>query len=234
MAVEQAKTLIECRERLKEKLDGSFVRKDDPDPRKRFAPRGATREIFELDRLEHFLRLLYTDTAGLSHFVTPTDLKSIAEKIRGSEGSSSCYNNVLAILVYSQCKDQTLIEFVECLRHEEASKPTPDCDLPLTQHMACEAFGTDDGLKFWQDQFLFCPVVLKESDEVTYVDHKQACPRPFPEEPKKIGQGAYAIVYMVKIEKGHLVNDQGFNDVGMSLSDDSSVSNVAYSGMHTQ
>ena len=234
MAVDGAKTLLECRQRLKEKLDTCFARNDDQDPRKRFARRGVTREIFEQDRLEHFLQLLYQDSADVSHPLVPANRKSIAAKIRGSADSPRCYNDVLAILFYSQCNDQTLMGFVEGLLRQIPPWPTSDCDLPLARSTASDAFGTDDGLKFWEHQFLFCPVVLKERDEVRYVDHKQSCPRPFLEEPEYIGKGAYAIVYKVKIEKGHLTNDQGVNDVSTSSSNGVSVSKRPYSGMNTQ
>lgn len=143
-------------------------------------------------------------------------------------------NNVLAILLYSQCTDQTLRVFVGSLLHERSSKPAFDCDLPLTKPTACEAFGKADRHNFWEHQFLFGPVVLKEQDGVRYVDDKQSCPGPFLEEPGKIGQGAYAIVYKVRIEKGHLTNNQGVNEVGPSPPDDRLIPTVWYGGMSMQ
>ena len=118
--------------------------------------------------------------------------------------------------------------------HERYSKPAFDCDLPLTKPAAFEASGKDDGHNLWEHQFLFCPVVLKERDEVRYVDHKQSCPRPFLEEPEKTGQGAYAIVYKVRIEKGRLTNDQGVNEVVQAPRNDRLIPNVWYSGMNIQ
>ncbi len=232
MAVEGAKTLDECRRRLKEKLDGCFARNDDP--QKLFARRGVTREIFEQDRLCRLLLLLCHDSTDESHRVVSANLESIAKRIRGSEDSPHCCNNVLAILLYSECKDRSLRNLIEGLTDERSSNSTFDRDLPLTKSKACEAFGDEDGHKFWMHQYLFCPVILKERDEARYVDHKQSCPRPFLEEPEKIGRGAYAIVYRVKIEKGHLINDQGANDVGSSTSDQSSISNTDHSGTNTQ
>lgn len=222
MAVEGAKTLRECRQLLKEKLDNCFARNDDSDPRNRFARRGVTREIFEQDRLEHFLRLLSKDRADVLHSMVPANLKSIAAKIRGDKDSPRCYNNVLAILFYSECKEESLVKFVECLLGGIPSEPISDYDLPLAESTACKAFGDDDGLKFWKHQYPFCPVILKEQDEVKYV---ASCPRPFLEKPKEIGRGAYAIVYRVTIEKGHLVNDQGVNDVNTTSPDVVSISN---------
>ena len=59
-------------------------------------------------------------------------------------------------------------------------------------------------------------------------------PCPFLEEPEKIGQGAYAIVYKVRIEKGHLTNHKGVNEVGPSPHDGRLIPNVWYSGMGMQ
>ncbi len=209
MAIEEAETLLECRQGLKERLDGCFARKDDPNPQKRFARRGVTREIFEEKRLERLIWLLYHNSPDRSHREVPADyLKSIAKKIRGSEASPHCSNNALAILLYSECKNKSIMDFIDCLLlTERRSNPIFDSDLPLTKVAACEAFGSDDGHKFWEHQPLFCPVILEERNEVRYVDHRQSCPRPFLEDPKEIGRGAYAIVYRVKVEKGHLISD---------------------------
>ena len=236
MAVEGAKTLDECRQRLKEKLDHCFVRNDDDEPTKRFARRGVTREIFEQDRLDHLILLLYQDSTNTSHREASDSRESITKKIRGSQGSRSppCCN-FLAILIYSECKDQTLMRFIEHLPDGSSSSPTfDDSTLPLKSSEACDAFGEVDGHKFWIQQYLFCPVVLKERDEAIYVDHKKACPRPFVEEPKEIGQGAYAIVYRVVIEKGHLINNQGANEVGSCPNPSGSTSNTDYSGINTR
>ena len=232
MAVEAAKTLLECRQRLKEKLDSCFARKDDPNPQKRFAPRGVTRAIFEQERLERFLQLLYQDSNDVFNRRIPASLESIAKKIRGSEDSSPCSNNFLAILLYSQCTNQSLMDFIQYLLQETPSKPILDSDLPLTKSTACEAF--DDGHSFWEHQFLFCPVILTEQEEVRYVGHMQSCPRPFLEEPKKIGSGAFSVVYKVKIEKGHLINDQGVNNVAPSPSNSGSISNTNHRAIITQ
>ena len=180
------------------------------------------------------LRLLCHDSTDEFHRVVSANLKSIPKSMRGSEDSPHCCNNVLAILLYSECKDQSLRGFIESLLDGKSSKAIFDGDLPLRKSKACEAFGDDDGHKFWEHQYLFCPVILRERDEARYVDHKQSCPRPFLEEPRKIGRGAYASVYQVKIEKGHLINDQGANDVGLSISDQSSISNTNHSGTNTQ
>ena len=228
MAVEEAKTLDECCRRLREKLVGCFERNDDIDPpQNRFAPRGKTLEIFEQDRLEHLLLLLLY--SGSTDSYSP--LEYIAKKIRGSEDSRRCCN-FLAVLIYSNCKRQNLIDFVECLLNEEPRRPCFDADLPLTKHAASEKFG-EDVPTFWEHQYLFCPVILKGEEENMYKDHKQSCPRPFVKEPEKIGQGAYAIVYKVVIAKGHLTKEGASNDVSPPLSYDGLVPEIYYSSMNT-
>ena len=214
-------TVAGYRQHLKEKLDSCFTRKDDKEPGKRFARRGVTREIFEKERLFKLLQLLIHDRKA-------ADPNFVVDKIRGSVGSP-CYNNVLAILLYSRCKDETLEEFVDYLLSETSSDPVSDSELPITLDAACKAFGKDDGSKFWEDQYLFSPIVLKEGDEVTYTGHRMSCPAPFVEERKFIGQGAYAIVYKVRIEKGHLMNEQGANDVSRFQSKNFVMFDIAYS-----
>ena len=231
MAIEEAETLLECRQGLKEKLDSCIARKDDPDPRKRFARRGITREIFEEKRLERLIWLLYDCNPDTSHREVPADPRSIAKKIRGSGASPPCSNNVLAILLYSECKNESIMDFIECLLlTNKRAKPIFDSDLPLPRAAICEAFGDDDGDKFWVHQCVFCPVILKVQNEVRYLDHRQSCPRPFVKEPEPIGRGAYAVVYRVEIEKGHLISDQWVNEVRPSPSNENWMSDTDNSG----
>ena len=219
MAIEEAETLSECRSGLKKKLDGCFSRRNDPDPKKRFARKGITREIFEKSRLEHLLKLLHCDTINVPSHDAGIDPIRVAECIRGAQDSSS-YCNVLATLLYSRCTDETLRKFSSDLVEREAQNSISDSKLPFTKEDACKAFGTNDGNSFWENQYFFSPVVLHENDESRYVGNKASCPLPILGEPEVIGQGAYAIVKKVKIEKGHLVNDHdrtANDDVGLAL-----------------
>ena len=222
MAVEEAKTLEECCRRLREKLDGCFERNNDKDSlQKRFAPRGKTLEVFDEDRLKHLLQLLSYNGSTDSQRV----VECITKKIRGS----CC--NFLAVLIYSDCKRQNLVDFVELLLSEESHRPYSDDDLPLTKDAASEHFG--DVHTFWEHQYLFCPVILKGQEENIYKGHRQSCPLPFVKEPEKIGQGAYAIVYKVVIAKGHLTNDEGSNDVSPFLYYNDLVPKTYYSSTNT-
>lgn len=228
MAVEEAKTLDECCRRLRKKLDDCFERNSDIDlPQDRFAPRDKTLEIFEQERLEHLLLLLYNCSTD-----SYRSMEYIAKKIRGSEESPRCCN-FLAVLIYSHCKSQNLMDFVQSLLNEDTHSPCFDDDLPLTRDAAYEKFG-EDVPTFWEHQYLFCPVILKGQEENIYRDHKKLCPRPLVKEPQKIGQGAYAIVYKVVIAKGHLTNDEGSNDVSPPLSYVGFVPKAYYSSTNTR
>ena len=90
---------------------------------------------------------------------------------------------------------------------EHQNRPIHDTDLPLTRLAALDKFGHDDGQSFWVQQYLFCPITLKEFDESVYVDHRSSCRLPFGQERIKVGKGNFATVYKVKIETGHIVNE---------------------------
>lgn len=211
-----ADALFQYRRDLKVRLDGCFARKDDP--KKRFAPIGVTREIFERGRLEHLFGLLFEGQNDLSGNHDLIDLPRLAETIRGSQDSRS-YCNVLATLLYSRCADQNLRDFARNILHEKPGILVSDDDLPLAQQAARDTFGTEDGPSFWVDQYSFCPVVLIEKDESRYLGDKASCPLPFLKEPVEIGLGAYGVVRKVIIEKGHLINrrEKFSNEVSLSL-----------------
>ena len=215
--MEKMATLSECRHFLKEKLDDCFIRREDPSPGKRFAPRGVTREIFDEGRLDSLFRRLLHSESTTEIRDDSVELPRIVQRIRGS-GDFRKYCDVLAILLYSRCMDESLRKFSSYILEIEPSHSISDDDLPVAQEDAIQAFGNDDGHQFWGEQYVFCPVVLKEGDESLYVDKRAPCPLPFVEEPKEIGKGAYAVVKKVIIEKGHLVNERekSENEVGLS------------------
>lgn len=204
MAADGHDTLHGYRTHLKEKLEHSFAGGHE-EPRKRFARNGIMREIFEPQRLVHLLRLLlYQNTGGIDPSGEDR-LNRIAERIRGT-GDGLVFCNILAGLLYARCESETLKNWAESLLHDKLRGLFSDSDLPLTESEAEKAFGSEDGLSFWEHQFLFCPVILEEGDESIYVDHRHSCPLPFLDKPKYLGKGAYATVYKVKIERGHLIN----------------------------
>lgn len=198
-------TLHGYRLHLKEKLDCCFTRGDGPDPGKRFARVGVTKQIFESQRLIHLFQLLLHTKPHQIGSEVETPPQVIADKIRGTKDSRK-FCNVLATLLYGRCDDETLLTWAESLLRKSSHEHASDDDLPLTEAEAQKAFGFENGLNFWEHQSLFCPVILEEGDESVYVDRRQLCPLPFTEEPKWKGQGSYATVYIVKIERGHLVN----------------------------
>ena len=195
---------------MKQRLDVCFARGDDPT--KRFAPNGTTREILDEGTLFRLLKLIIYSANDHNDAVDEAPLKSLVRKIRGLETTTSPgYCNVLATLLYIRCTDDCLKSWAQNLSHDTAPedqyRPICDTDLPLTSSVALDQFGRDDGQSFWEQQYLFCPIILKEFDESVYVDHKKSCRLPFGQERVKIGKGHFAIVYKVKIERGHIVNE---------------------------
>lgn len=218
MVVEEAESLSEYRQLLKDKLADCFTRKNDLNPNTtKFARRGITREIFEESTLEHLFGLLLQGGGFTAAPGDSVDLTRIAKNIRGTR-TSLTYCNVLATLLYSRCLDKSLQKFLSDILQIESHKPIADNDLPLTQEEACKAFGDQDGYQFWEDQYVFCPVVLKENDESIYVDNRAFCPMPFIEDPVEIGRGAYGVIRKVTIEDGYLVNERDKIVHGVSLS----------------
>ncbi len=211
MASNSNHSLAECRSYLKQRLDDCFTRKDDLDPSKRFARNGITKEILDKQTLFHLFKLvIYHGQDGVGATDEDT-LRSLAFQIRGSDTEKfPGYCNILATLLYARCTDACLNSWAQSLirssPHDSQQRPINDNHLPLTESVARDNFGYDDGHSFWEQQSLFCPIILKEFDESIYVDHNQSCRLPFVKERTKIGKGNFAIVYKVKIEKGHLVN----------------------------
>ena len=202
--------LAECRSNLKQRLDDCFTRRDDPT--KCFARNGIAREILDQQTLLHLLKLIVYPADNRFDDEDEKRLRSLAIEIRGPETESSPgYCNTLAILLYARCSDECLITWAKTLfRHVSdgtQQRPINDHDLPLTEQEILDSFGHRDVHSFWEQQFLFNPVTLKEFDESIYDGHKQFCRLPFGQERVKIGKGAYAVVYRVKIEKGHLINE---------------------------
>ena len=199
-------SLAECRAYLKQRLDCCFVRGDDL--KERFAPNGTTREILNQRTLSQLLKLIIYAANYQTDAANEDSLKCLVVKIRGLETTTSPgYCNVLATLLYIRCTDDCLNSWVQDLSHEDQDRPIRDIDLPLTKSAALEKFGHNDGQSFWEQQDLFCPIILKEFDESVYVDHKKSCRLPFGQDRIWIAKGSYANVYMVRIEAGHIVNE---------------------------
>ena len=211
MAPESQYSLAEYRKDLQQRLDDCFSRRDDPDPSKRFARNGVTKEILDGQVLFQILKLLIYQGDDGADATDDDYIRSLALEIRGSEtGTSPGYCNILGTLLYARCTNDCLKTWAKSLlppsSHCPHQKPADDNDLPLSKLAARSNFGHDDGHTFWEQQYLFCPITLKESDESVYVGLKQCCRLPFLEERTKIAKGSYAIVYKVNVASGHMVN----------------------------
>ncbi|KAL2037247.1 hypothetical protein N7G274_009936 [Stereocaulon virgatum] len=191
---------------MKEKIDTCFTRGDDPDPKKRFARRGITREIFDEHRVFKLFERLYFDDNAIVDESANKWLRLIAHKVRGDKLSES-FCNALATLIYMRCTEDSLKVYAHLLLHDKLPKSLADDGLhPLPEPRLIEIFGKDEGHNFWEQQCLFRPVILMINDEAVYEDGSS--PLPFVEEPDPIGSGSFANVNKVKIETGHLIMDE--------------------------
>ena len=198
-------TLAGYRNHLKEVLDGCFTRADDPDPRKRFARRGITRQILEEQRLIHLFGSLYSAGNDNLDSKSKDRVISIARKIRG-HGGSVAYCNALATLLYARCSDKSLRTLGEGVLHGKLPEALSDDGRPLLKDELLDIFGEDDGLAAWEHQSLFRPVLLMVYDENIY--EGEFSPLPFVKDPEPLGSGSFAEVDKVKIEQGHLIMDK--------------------------
>ena len=219
-------TLERYRNHLKERLDGCFTRANDPDPRKRFARMGVTREILEEQRLIHLFGLLYNTGKDNLDSESKDRVKSIVGEIRGDEVSLS-YCNALATLLYARCSDESLRTLGERLLDGKTTEALSDDGRPLPKDELVSIFGGNDGLAAWEHQSLFRPVVLMAGEENVYKG--ESSPLPFTEEPVKLDRGSYATVYKVKIAKGHLIMDQA---TGTAYNVRSSISRSVFKLIH--
>ena len=220
MAPVDHNSLAGYRTHLKELLDGCLTRANDPDPRKRFARRGITREKLEEQRLTNLFDFLYIAGSDKLDSKSQDRVRSIAKKIRGS-GESSAYCNILATLLHARCSDESLRTLGERVLAGRLPEALSDHGRGLPKDELCSIFGVDDGLALWEHQSLFRPVVLTGYDENVYDD--ESSPLPFVEAPVRIGRGTYATVYKVKIDEGHLIMDKA---TGSAYNESSSISRL--------
>ena len=140
---------------LKGKIDSCFTRSDHPDPRKRFARRGITREIFDEHRVFKLFERLYFDKDTIVDESANKRLRLIAEKVRGNETSES-FCNALATLIYMRCTEDSLKVYADRLLNDRLPKVLADDGLlPLPEPRLIEIFGKDEGHNFWEQQCLF-------------------------------------------------------------------------------
>lgn len=77
---------------------------------------------------------------------------------------------------------------------------TRDSALPLSKARARELFGVESGERFYRKQFIFCPVILKEGEEVECKE--PWCRLPF-QQVDDLSSGSSGVVTKVIVPKGH-------------------------------
>lgn len=200
---------------LLKQIENGFV----SGPVNKFMPAGKTRGIFEThqDRLKGYLREYYPDLNRVRKIV---------------EGTLRCpekqFPNILATLIHLNDYDakeafeglgNLLEDFISpqnavgnvvgTIRLDEG-KEYPR--LPLSREKAKRHFGDHIGERFFEEQYKFCPLVLRQEHSLHLDTHElQKCLFPILEE-SHIGQGAYGQVSKVRIPYGHLIVEKDGRD----------------------
>jgi hypothetical protein len=106
------------------------------------------------------------------------------------------YCKVLLVLIESGCTCEDLQRFKARALEDDGIR---DRHLPVQRARAIDQYGEDLGKSFHRNQFMFCPVILRDGEEKTYLgEMDQHCPLPF-ESREKLGGGSSGAVYKVKV-----------------------------------
>jgi hypothetical protein len=108
---------------------------------------------------------------------------------------------ILTILIYIGCDTSVLQDFRR-LFVSNSTLTTRDSDLPIQLSVAHALLGATLGYQFYNKQFIFCPVVLKEDEEIECIGEQQWCRLPFID-CEFLGSGSSGRVSKVTIPKGH-------------------------------
>lgn len=174
------------------------------DERYKFVPRGTVKRLFQRDG-HHLLRQLFRCLAPASHSdqnglaISENEFVDIVEARKLSTFWGALVFAWCGIEAARTALDRLVASDVWPIYEIEHTKLSL---LPLSRQQLNELF--DDQMeadKFFSKQACFCPVVLRNREEVIIKD--ASCHRlPYLEE-KCIGEGSFGKVYRVKIAKNH-------------------------------
>lgn len=114
---------------------------------------------------------------------------------------------ILAILLYIPC-DTSILQDFRSLFTSNSHPAKRDSDLPLEESAARNLFGDNLGRRFYRKQFTFCPVVLKEDEEVKYMGRQQWCRLPIIDH-AFLGSGSSGYVSKITIPRRHFYSSRG-------------------------
>ena len=87
-------------------------------------------------------------------------------------------------------------------RFEQLDQNVSDNDLPFAQDESIKLFG-QRGRKFYDAQFVWCPIILQKHIKMDYLGYKGSCPLPRLSK-IRIAGGSFGEVSKVEIERGHI------------------------------
>ncbi|KAI9836452.1 MAG: hypothetical protein M1819_001484 [Sarea resinae] len=202
---------------LVEKLRSNMSNAGEPD--REYFPSGTAWDVWRnnISKLRRIFRVLYDiehDEETLLHQLVGRTLG-----LFGQPRLCSITAILFRLLINREHLASSVQVFLPRSMHDDLAYtddkvPITDDALPITNVEACRLLGPQVGDAFFKDQFLFCPIVLKEHEEAVYVEHKKFCRLPYKSD-EEIARGSFGIVYKVRIEKGH-VKTTG----GMALEED--------------
>ncbi|KAL2841864.1 kinase-like domain-containing protein [Aspergillus pseudoustus] len=174
----------------------------------RFAPVGTAEQVLHADKLRRFfLSLHQPDDAALELDQQRGHSERAVEKYVARVTERKLHR-FLAILIIAGCSITAARAAVVKLVAADTwpiagSKGRSICSLPVARE-ELDAIFSQDGIaadKFLGKQAYFCPVILRENEEVRLeeIDYRRL---PYLEE-HSIGKGSFGHVFSVKIAKGH-------------------------------
>ncbi|KAL9031170.1 MAG: hypothetical protein Q9180_006829, partial [Flavoplaca navasiana] len=178
----------------------------DHDPNRRFAPRNLARNVFDSshDQLRR-LRISAQHLACTSNQVIPTAVCNAADFIALLSKNDRCsIHRIFATLL---CIHMSLPLFQRFLSiflpvPETTENSVYDIHLPISLATATQLF-EDDGRRFYDKQFVWSPITLREREKVEYLDDQRLCPIPRLSK-KFLGSGAFGEVNEVELAEGSI------------------------------
>lgn len=182
---------LRAKNKIAQKLRAALQLKDIPE--ETFLPFGKAKDIILEQSLDDLTELCYSARdAGAENDQDPA---SIIDVIRRDKTNQTC----LALAVLLSIDTFSLTHWT---RFRDYLKK-PSQGLPLEKDDAREAFGRPLGDKFFDEQFIFCPVVLQENTVNIYKGTRSKCKLPYLEQ-SKLGSGSFGVVYKIRMPQGHL------------------------------
>ncbi|KAI9737191.1 MAG: hypothetical protein M1834_000784 [Cirrosporium novae-zelandiae] len=160
-----------------------------------FMPYETAENVLTLERLQLLLRYIYGSGK------TDDELKRYLNTITGEAGFlNSGRRKIISILLYSyDFEDENSIKENLSVIQEGTKN---DAHLPFNKETTKELFGDKMGKSFFENQYLFLPIVLEQEEDSVHDDpHLRS---PYSKE-RLIKEGNFGKVSMVRIKRGHFI-----------------------------